>query len=441
MRRRLLAATVSAVMVAILLLGIPLAIVGGGLVFDREIRELESRTTELGRFVEGRISRSEMIDTKLLNRYVGGDDKQIAGFVRVTTPAGETITAGEEITGRVEERPVLTQSNAIVIISVSYWDIFVKAAQIVGLIVLAAMVAGGVGIVIAVWQANRLSAPMVYLAASAEMLGSGQVRPMLKPSGVEELDLVAAELARSADRMAGRLAAERQFSADASHQLRTPLTALSMRLEEIMYMSESGDVIYEEARKSLEQVERLVNVVDDLLTQARNASSSTEAVRLSEVFQQQREEWEAVYAKVGRDLEFTATSDLHVLVTPGALSQILATLIENSLKHGAGKTEIVATKGAKNAIQIQIGDEGDGVSDEIAGRIFDRGATSGAGTGLGLSVARDLAASDGGRLELSRRVPAVFTLYLAGIPVTLDPERVVPKGVEVSTRKGFFSGN
>ena len=77
----------------------------------------------------------------------------------------------------------------------------------------------------AIWQANRLAAPLVYLAASAEQLGAGQVRPQLEPSGVEEIDLVASELARSAARMAGRLAAERKFASDASHQLRPPLPA------------------------------------------------------------------------------------------------------------------------------------------------------------------------------------------------------------------------
>src|SRR5690606_41660068 len=66
------------------------------------------------------------------------------------------------------------------------------------------------------------------LAASAEQLGSGQVRLKVERSGVEEIDMVADELVRSADRMAARLATERQFASDASHQLRTPLTALTI---------------------------------------------------------------------------------------------------------------------------------------------------------------------------------------------------------------------
>src|SRR5690606_10087012 len=127
-------------------------------------------------------------------------------------------------------------------------DVAARAYQVVMLVVAAAFVAFGAGITVAVWQANRLSAPLVYLAASAEQLGSGQVRPNVEESGVEEIDMVADELARSADRLAVRIAAERQFASDASHQLRTPLTALTMRLEEISMLSDDNPEVQEEAR-------------------------------------------------------------------------------------------------------------------------------------------------------------------------------------------------
>src|SRR5690606_9386476 len=174
----------------------------------------------------------------------------------------------------------------------------------------------------AVWQANRISAPLVYLAASAEQLGSGQVRPRMEPSGIEEIDLVAAELVRTADRMAGRLAAERQFAADASHQLRTPLTALSMRLEEILALAENEEV-REEARVSLEQVERLTGVVEDLLKTSRSdAGGTTEAVHLDEVFAQQEAEWRPAFEQAGRPLVFEDAAKISVLATPGSLAQV-----------------------------------------------------------------------------------------------------------------------
>src|SRR5690625_7352714 len=108
---------------------------------------------------------------------------------------------------------------------------------------------------VALWSARRLAAPLIYLAASAEQIGSGQVRPRLESSGVEEIDLVGAELVRTSDRLAGRIAAERQFAANVSHQLRTPLTALSRRLEETQLGSEDEEG-REGARSSLAAVGR-----------------------------------------------------------------------------------------------------------------------------------------------------------------------------------------
>jgi signal transduction histidine kinase len=137
---------------------------------------------------------------------------------------------------------------------------------------------------------RRIAAPLIYLAAAAEQVGSGQARPRVRPSGIEEIDLVQDELVRTAERMAGRLAAERQFAADASHQLRTPLPALSMRLEEIEYLADSEEV-KEEAQACLQQIERLTGVVDDLLKTSRNAAGgTTEALHLDDVFEQQEED-------------------------------------------------------------------------------------------------------------------------------------------------------
>ncbi|XBH21958.1 ATP-binding protein [Jonesiaceae bacterium BS-20] len=437
MRRRLILATVSAVAAAVILLGFPLAFFGGYYVFENESQSVASRAKALAQQVESRVAGGDELTQGLMDRYVGGDDGRIPAFIKVVMPDGAVGTAGDPIEGRKLESVIMTGSTAMITVGVDYWTVVARSAQVVLLVITAAVVAFGAGIVMAVWQANRLSRPLVYLAASAEQLGSGQVRPHLEESGVEEIDLVAAELARSADRLAGRIAAERQFSSDASHQLRTPLTALSMRLEEIAMLSPDSPEVQEEARISLEQVERLVLTVDDLLSRSRTSSGgTTEAVHLLDVLQQQEEEWEAVFAKAGRKLTVTQEGELWVFATPGALAQVIATLLENSLKHGGGHTQVVAKQqGPRNAVVIQVGDEGDGIPEELASIIFERGVTSGEGTGLGLPLARDLAAADGGRLELTRHVPALFTMYLTGVPKTMDPAVVLPQGKPVYVRR------
>lgn len=433
MRRRVLQATVAAVTVAVILLGFPLAFIGAQIVRQNEVRELEQRAAGLARQVDGRIERGTEITEGLLELYVGGD-RSLTASVFVITPENHQFSAGPAVTGQAIQSSVRTENGATVLLFVSRWDMLWVSAQVVLLVIAAAVVAFAAGIGMALWQANRLAAPLVYLAAFAEMLGAGQVKPAARRSGVEEIDQVALELARSADRMADRLATERQFASDASHQLRTPLTALSMRIEEITLAAETEEV-REEARIALEQVERLADVVDDLLDRSRQRQGGvTQPVNLLELAEQQLEEWEPTFRAAGRSLELQVEPDVYVLATPGALSQVLATLVENSLKHGAGTTWVRSRpSGPGDGTVLEVGDSGDGVADELAPRIFEREVTGGSGTGLGLALARDLVAADGGRLELAQRRPAVFAVFLAGMPRSLDPEVLLPKGSVLST--------
>ncbi|KQY47477.1 ATP-binding protein [Cellulomonas sp. Root137] len=434
MRRRVLQATIAAVTVAVVLLGFPLAFLGAQLVRENEMQALQSRAVDAARAVDFRLEQDIALTDRMLENAAGGPG-DIPASVVVQAPDGEVYRAGDRIQGRSLSVQVESDTGANVLLYVSWWDVFWLSARVIALVVVAAVVAFAAGIAMAIWQANRLTAPLVYLAASAEQLGAGQVRPRLEPSGVEEIDLVAAELARSADRMAGRLAAERQFASDASHQLRTPLTALSMRLEEIM-LATDDPTVGEEARISLEQVERLVRVVDDLLASSRRvAGGTTEAVRLFEVVHQQEEEWQPTFQANGRRLVVDVDRATQVLATPGALAQVIATLVENSLKHGAGTTTVRSRPGGPSgAVVIEVADEGAGVPDDLAPRIFERSVTSGKGTGLGLALARDLASADGGRLELAQRRPAVFALFLSGVPASMRPDVVLPLGAVVSSR-------
>jgi signal transduction histidine kinase len=399
------------------------------------MRGLETRANAVARQVDFRLEFGTDVSDRILEPFVRSGGGISTASVLVRTPDDNVYRAGPAFAGRLISVQATSDNGATVVLYVSWWDLFWQSARVVVLVVVAALIAFAAGIGMAIWQANRLAAPLVYLAASAEQLGTGQVRPQIEPSGVEEIDQVALELARTADRMAGRLAAERQFASDASHQLRTPLTALTMRLEEIS-LTASEESVREEARISLEQVERLVKVVDDLLAASRRAQGgTTEAVALAEVVHQQQEEWGPTFEQSGRRLVLDVDPATQVLATPGALAQVLATLIENSLKHGAGTTTVRSRAGGPSGtVVIEVSDEGAGVSDELAPRIFERGTTSGKGTGLGLALARDLASADGGRLELAQRRPAVFALFLAGVPAGLRREVVLPRGPAVSTR-------
>lgn len=220
----------------------------------------------------------------------------------------------------------------------------------------------------------------------------------------------------SAERIGRMLTAERRLAADASHQLRTPLTALSMRLEEIT-LTDDLATVKEEAHIALTQVERLTDVVERLLTNSRDPrNGSAVSFELDEVIKQQLEEWRPAYRSAGRAVVSSGKRHLQAVGTPGAVAQVLAALIENSLMHGGG-TVALRTRVTGNQAVIEVTDEGPGVPADLGARIFERAISGRNSTGIGLAVARDLAEADGGRLEMLQAQPPVFGLFLSRTPV------------------------
>ena len=266
--------------------------------------------------------------------------------------------------------------------------------------------------VVAVRHADRLGRALETLRQRAERLAGGDTRPSPLTSGIDEVDRLDEALVRGAQHTARRLASERDFAADASHQLRTPLTALLMRLEEIAATDDLG-VVAEESTIAIAQVERLSRVVDDLMSRTRSGVGASPAVSLDSVLASLQREWQPAFASARRSILVSGERGLGVRATPVALAQILTTLLENSLAHGRGTVEIAARRSGPSVV-IEVTDAGDGVPAGIAPHVFERSVSS-TGSGLGLSLARDLAEAAGGRLELVSARPAVFTLFLSSV--------------------------
>ena len=178
-------------------------------------------------------------------------------------------------------------------------------------------------------------------------------------------------------------------------------------------------------------MERLTGVVTDLLRSSRAVEASTEAVPLPKLFEQQADEWERSFAKAGRDLVFEDDAGVSVLAAPGALAQIVATLIENSLKYGKGATKVAARKVGKGVV-IDVSDEGEGIREDLVDAIFNKGVSTGGSTGIGLPLARGLAEGAGGRLELAQAAPPIFRLTLNAVPKSINPQEILPAGAIVS---------
>ena len=273
------------------------------------------------------------------------------------------------------------------------------------------------GLTVSQWiarrEAARITQPMTELTAQAERLGAGESRIGRVESGIDEIDRVSDVLSHSAVNITRQLAQQRDFAADASHQLRTPLTALLMRLDEIA-ATDDVEAARDEAGIAIDQVERLTKVVDELLTRSRTNSEEQHRVSLDSVLAALQREWQPAFAHARRSVRVHGERGLYVEASHSAVAQIVSTLLENSLRHGRGTVDVQARRSGPSVV-LEMSDQGDGVPLTLAPHIFERAVSSG-GSGLGLALARDLAAANGGRLELVSAQPAVFALFLSEAP-------------------------
>lgn len=415
MRRRLIQSTLAVVLVVIAVFGVSLVIVETRTISNSAQERVSSEAQRVASIVDSRLNGDGTVNAEILHGQVTGERFaviRIPGKPAIevgTRPEGDVIRGhaeGEEGESVVVEEPRSTVSREVG-----------RTLLIIGLVALLAVVAA---VLLAIRQANRLASPLTDLAETAERLGSGDPRPRHKRYGVPELDRVADVLDGSAERIARMLTAERRLAADASHQLRTPLTALSMRLEEIT-LTDDPDQVKEEANVALTQVERLTDVVERLLTNARDPrTGSAVSFDLDEVIQQQLAEWRPAYRSAGRAIVSSGKRHLQAVGTPGAVAQVLAALIENSLMHGGG-TVALRTRVTGNQTVVEVTDEGPGVPADLGARIFERTISGRNSTGIGLAVARDLAEADGGRLEMLQTQPPVFGLFLSRTPLKRPP--------------------
>lgn len=417
MRRRLLASTLAVAVLAVVLLGLPLGLVGTRLIHDEAVQRLSDNAERVALEVQRREQNGDMVDAGTLAGFApAGRQVALVGATEPTTVVGAPIR-GAAISGSAK----LTEGGSV-IVSSSRAEVDERVrrgwALVGGLVLLSTTVA----VALAVVQARRLAEPLVELAVTADRLGSGDTRPHQRRYGVPELDRVAEMLDHSAERLRELLRRQRDFASDASHQLRTPLTALSIRLEEIA-LAEDGETVREEAAAALAQVERLTTVVDSLLARARdNRSAMVAPVDIATLLREQAREWRPAYRRAGRPLQVEVPRQLLANATAGGLGQAVACLLENALTHGAGTVVVRAREAGEYAV-VEVADEGAGVAESLVPHIFRRSVSGGSGTGLGLALARALVEADGGRLELVRPRPPVFAVFL---PTASEPASAVP---------------
>jgi signal transduction histidine kinase len=288
---------------------------------------------------------------------------------------------------------------------------------LIGLAVIAA------ALVLAWVLAGSLARPLARLRETAARLGAGDLDARASAEGPTELAAVAASFNRMADTLSGNLRAQRDFIANASHQLRTPLTGVKLRLESIRAQ---GGETGESAAKAEAELDRLEALVGDLLELARASTSSVTGttVDLAGVAESAVERWAGPATEGQHAIALGAHDPAKVYADPGDLAHVADNLIENALKYSPpGSRVTIEAAVSDGRATLVVADDGPGIPAEESTRVFERfyrGSTarqSGAGTGLGLAIVAELVERWGGEVRLLEGPGTRFAATFERAPV------------------------
>jgi signal transduction histidine kinase len=254
---------------------------------------------------------------------------------------------------------------------------------------LAGLAAGvlALAIIAAVWLGRRLARPLETLATAARRVGEGDFAARAPSTRLPEIDDVATALNSSSQHIGELVERERAFTANASHQLRTPLAALRIELESHALNPSDPPTALAAA---LVQVERLQSTSETLLALARHAPAGHQRVDLRDAIRDLEARWHGPLALEGRPLR-TAVEPSPALaaMSPAVLAEIIDVLSGNARSHGAGAIS-VTVRDTADAFAVEVHDQGPGFGPN-ADKAFQRG--TGRGQGIGLALARSLAHS------------------------------------------------
>ncbi len=379
-----------------------ISVLDTGAVPDRDFSTRPEVETALGGVRASGIRRSDTLDTDIL--YVAvpvASSGTVHGVLRLTLDAHEVVE-------RVQR----------------FWIGLLAIAVVVLLAV------AGIGFAIA----RSVIRPLRQLQESAKRFAQGNLTPT--PIG-EGAPPEVQDLGDAMNRMAGRLdeliGAQRAFVSDASHQLRTPLTALRLRLENLeTELDAEADVA--EIAAAIDEIQRLSELVHDLLQLARaEQTRPTTIVDVATVAADRVDTWTAVAEDQGVTIRFLGPRPpVYVSAVSGAVEQFLDNTLDNALKASPPDSTItVRVDRAADMTRMTVSDEGRGLDDEGKSRArerFWRGDAHAPGTGLGLAIVQTLVEACGGTLGLedvpSGGLAVVISLHNAD-------DRAVPSEIPV----------
>src|SRR5436190_10146453 len=304
----------------------------------------------------------------------------------------------------------------------------------------------GIVFLVSLLLARSVTKPLGDLESAAGALGAGDltVRAAV-PRGPGEIRGLAESFNATAARLEQLVGTQRAFIADASHQLRTPLAAMRLRLENLE-ADVSGHAA-EDLEGAPAEVRRLSRLVDGLLalTRAEQSTSAPVSLPVEELLAGRVDAWEAFAAERQVRIDTVSSSGLAVRATPGRLEQVVDNLLNNALEVAPeGSTVHLEARGRGSWVELHVSDEGPGMSEVDRARAFDRFWQSASARvdmegakehfGLGLAIVHELVAADGGHVRLDAALSG-------GLEVVVrmrrgDPVEIEPPARQLSTTSG-----
>ena len=341
----------------------------------RPIRHDYTRRPEIVTALKGR-------PTRLVRDY---EKRGLEYVVAVPVVNGQKVIGAVRVGKSVEEVDAVVRQRLMYI-----------AAGALGVLFMALLVS----LVIA----RSLTRPLRRLGSVAARIGDGELGAQAEESGQREVAEVAHALNSMSRRIEQAMTAQTDFVANASHQLRTPLTGLRLRLEQLAAAGVEGAV------PALAETDRLGRLVDDLLTLVR-AGTDPEVEEITDFALATRDavdRWALQAAEVEHPLILEGAEDAHPIEASSTdVAIVLDNLIENALKYTpAGTTVTVSLAERDDDIVLAVADDGPGMAVKDRERAFERfyrGATGKAttGTGLGLAIVRQMVERWRGQVDMS----------------------------------------
>jgi signal transduction histidine kinase len=271
---------------------------------------------------------------------------------------------------------------------------------------IALLLASGIGYLLAGLSLRQVEAMRRRAAAiSGETPGE---RLPVPPTG-DEVERLGETLNEMLDRLQAALERERDFVADAGHELRSPLALLRTELELALRQAHGADELRAAVSRSSDEVERLAQLAEDLLLIARTERGRLplriEPVEVEELFGAIRSRFEWRAAELGKTVSSAPANGLLVQADRMRLEQALGNLVDNALRHGGDEVTLEAAR-HEGRVELHVRDSGNGLAAEFLPRAFDRFtradvARGRGGSGLGLSIVKTIAESHAGTAHIA----------------------------------------